>query len=220
MKISISLLAKKLEVPLFILLFLLVISASSFGDNEEKKNGITGYFGSYIFLGEYADNSLSFNIEYEGKLDNRVSLAVSVGYLPLRWTEMSDDAYLTFCRKINDPLNFTQVSNPGLCLVLDFGFYVYFPFSNKRYSLFLYLGNSYYWWRESHKAFDNESPLTESLSTSESYYSLLDAGFGFKYRCSERYFLRAEWRTKDLKYLFMGGKPPIYSLLLGLSYRF
>jgi hypothetical protein len=217
MKISISSSAKKLGVPLFILLFLLLISASAFGDNEEKKNGITGYLGSYFLVGEGGYNFLSFSIEYERKLSGRVSLAAGVGYAPLKRHAWAGEVYSELYERFGDYRDFTLLSKPGFTLIFDFGVYIHFPFSNKCYELFLYLGNSYYWMCESHKVFDNKSPRTASFSTSESYYSLLDAGFGFKYRFNEQYSFRAEWRMKNLPNTMEGLTG---SLQLGLSYRF
>ena len=217
MRILNSLLNKKLVFPL---MFFLASSVVTFGGDKEKKNELTGYVGTYIFLSEPKTHSfLSFKIEYERKLSNRVSLAVSMGYVPLKWSELSDSASYDFYKRFGDSFDYNQVSKPGTELIFDFGAYIYFPLPNKHIDLFLYFGNSYYWMRESHIALDNEDLHTERITNSDSFYSFLDLGFGFRYRCNERYSMRTEWRWKNLRYLF-AGEEITWDFLLGLSYRF
>jgi hypothetical protein len=206
----------RFPLSLLIFLFLLFFSVSAFGGNEEKENGITCYLVSYMNKDFYS--RLSFNIEYERRISDRFSLAASMGYAPMIRPDMESLAWYKFHNKVGD--NFTQISYGGFVLILDFGLYVYFPRSNKRDELFLYLGTSYYRVRDHHKMFDNKSSITESFSLSFSEYSRLDMGLGYKHKFNERYFLRAEWRMGDFYYFFRGGEPLMHRILLGLSYRF
>ena len=215
MKVSIGLSSKRFVVPLIILL--LFSSALALGD-DERKNEIAGYVSGYFCIGDGAESYLSFDMGYERRLNDWISFAVLVGYVPLMWDyNLASSARVNFKKSLGGSKNFTSVSKVGSELDLYFGLYFYLLRQrDKRYDLFLYLGNSYYRWSESHKAYSDDSSRTEALSNSDSFFSPLDMGVGLRYRFSKRHFLRGEWRLGNV----LSGEEQIWKLLLGLSYRF
>jgi hypothetical protein len=220
MKISIRLMVEKLGVAIFILLFILLPSVLVLGDNDEGKNIITAYSGCVLSADGFDGTSPCFGIEYEKMNPGfNSSFSVSVGYLtsigPVRYSYASSEFY----ESLGHYSDFSYISRPGFGLIFNAGFYRYFaPFNKKNtYTWFLYLGVSYRRFQGDHKAFDNVSARTESLTLSNYRYSLLDVGLGYRRRFGEHYSLKAEGRLKGL---FPRGDAVFLSFLLGLSYRF
>jgi hypothetical protein len=215
----------------FILFFTLLFFLSSIGlsADEKKDNGITCFLGGYANKDSYI--KMSFSLEYEKRISRRFALAAGMGYAPLspfveygpgrQFVEspMKYDAQYRFKNKI-DSGNFSQLSDGGFALLFDFGCYIYLPDWDRKTSCFIYIGSTQYMVCENFRMFDNESPLTESLSLWKSYSSFINVGLGFRHRFGGSYSIRGEWRLKGRALCFGGEGYPLSSFMLGFSYHF
>ena len=202
--------------------------------DDEKKNEMTTSLGLFysasLTLGLFSPkvkHRPTFGIGFERKISPHYSVAVSFAYaIPSEWYDdfnSSGRVEEEFCRELGRGYyyDFTEIWEKRSAFILDVGFYRYFGIEGeKKGNIFLYFGTGYMAVREEYWMIDNESDVDKKFSTLEGRYTILDLGFGYKYRLEESCFIRAEWRMHGFIIPLFGGDPMYDSFLLGLSYRF